>query len=390
MAKRRSEIGKKGKHGREEMEVSLQETTKKRKKNYWIVALVVAVVIIAVVLVYFFFLMETDSVEEEKWLSAASLSNEGYPNETQSYDFTIENPTSEADVYSPLIYGLPSDWDISLPNTISVDGKENIQSQFTVTPHLETAINDTYSFLLNVTSANTQKTYSIEYEITVYRLGYGIELVCYNNSHEAEPGRYTHYAIVVKNMGNGQDSFSFTEVYFPENWTIEYEYNPLVVPGYSSKVVIINITTHSNTSKGRFDVSIIGSSSGGPSASIWLNTSTIRDFETKVIDKSHRVQCDYIGTFADGVIFDTSLAYVGDNSDWPKAESFGGHSYGPLKVAMSSEATATGYTTVIIGFNEGLMGMKAGETRVVRVSPQRGYNDGLWRIFEITVLSIDN
>jgi hypothetical protein len=389
MAKRRSEIGKKGKHGREEMEISLQETTRKRKKNYWIVALVAAVLIVAVLLVYFFLFLESDSEEEEQWLSASSLTNEGYPNETQSYDFTIENPTSKADVYSPLIYGLPSDWEISLPNTITVNSKQNIQSQFTITPSLDTAINDTYPFLLNVTSANTQKTYSIEYQLTVYRLGYGIDLVCYNNTHEAEPGRYTHYALIVKNTGNGQDSISFTEQFVPENWTIDYEFNPVVVPGYSSKVVILNFTTHSNTSKGRFDVSIIGTSSGGPSASLWLNTSTTRDFETKVIGKSHRVQCDYIGTFTDGVIFDTSIEYVGDNSEWPKEEAIK-HDYGPLKVAMSSEATTTGYTTVIIGFNEGLLGMKAGETRVVRVSPQRGYNDGLWRIFEITVVSIDN
>lgn len=390
MAKRRSEIGKKGKHGREGMEISLQETTKKRKKNYWMVALVVVVLIVAIVLVYFFFLMESESEEEDKWLSATTLDNEGYPNETQSYDFTIENPTSETDIYSPLIYGLPSDWDISLPNTISVNSTEIKQSQFTVIPPLETAINDTYNFLLNVTSANTQKTYSIEYQLTVFRLGYGIEMVCYNNSHEAEPGRYTHYAIVVKNTQNGQDSVSFTEEYFPENWIIEYEFDPVIVPGYSSKVVIVNITTHTNTSKGRFDVSIIGTSSGGPSASVWLNTSTTREFDTKVIGKNHRLQANYIGTFADSVIFDTSFAYVGNNSDWPKTDSFGGHSYGPLKVAMSSEAAETGYTTVIIGFNEGLMGMKAGETRVVRVSPERGYNDGLWRIFEITVVSIDN
>ncbi len=390
MAKRRSEIGKKGKHGREGMEISLQETTKKRKKNYWMVVLVAVVLIVAIVLVYFFFLIETESEEEEKWLSATSLDNEGYPNETQGYDFTIENPASEADVYSPLIYGLPLDWDISLPNTISVNSTEMKQSQFTVTPPLETAINDTYNFLLNVTSANTQKTYTIEYELTVYRLGYGIELVCYNNSHEAEPGRYTHYAIVVNNTQNGQDSVSLTQEFLPENWTIEYEFNPVIVSGYGSKVVIVNITTHSNTSKGRFDISIIGTSSGGPIASVWLNTSTTREFGTKVIGKNHRVQANYIGTFSDGVIFDTSFEYVANNTDWPKGEKFGGHSYGPLKVAMSSEAAETGYTTVILGFNEGLMGMKVGETRVVRVSPGKGYDDGLWRIFEISVVSIDN
>jgi hypothetical protein len=389
MAKRRSEIGKKGKHGREGMEISLQETTKKRKKNYWMVVLVVVVLIVAIVMVYFFFLLEPESEEEEKWLSATSLANEGYPNETHNYDFTIENPTSETDIYSPMIYGLPSDWDISLPNTISLNSTEIKDNQFTITPPLETAINNTYDFLLNVTSANTQKTYSIEYQLTVYRLGYGIELVSYNNSHEAEPGRYTQYAIVVRNTGNGQDSVSLTQEFLPENWNIEYEFNPVIVSGYGSKAVIVNITTHTNTSKGRFDVSIIGTSSGGPSASVWLNTSTTREFGTEVIGKNHRVQSNYIGTFTDAVIFDTSFEYVGNNPDWPKTKPIE-HSFGPLKVAMSSEATATGYTTVIVGFNEGLLGMKVGETRVVRVSPGKGYDDGLWRIFEISVVSIDN
>jgi FKBP-type peptidyl-prolyl cis-trans isomerase 2 len=108
-----------------------------------------------------------------------------------------------------------------------------------------------------------------------------------------------------------------------------------------------------------------------------------------VIGKNHRVQSNYIGTFTDAVIFDTSFEYVGNNPDWPKTKPIE-HSFGPLKVAMSSEATATGYTTVIVGFNEGLLGMKVGETRVVRVSPGKGYDDGLWRIFEISVVSIDN
>lgn len=389
MAKRRTEIGKVGKHGREGIEVSLQEATKKRKKKFWLVVLAVVILVAVIAFVYVFIFTEQESEDETSWLSASSLGNEGYPNETLTYSFTIENPTSEADIYSPLISGLPLDWEISLPNTISVNGSDSIQSHFSVIPPLKSAVNNTYHFMLNVTSANTQKTYSIQYQMTVYRLGYGIELLCYNNTHDAEPGRYTHYAIVINNTGNGQDSISFSHYYLPQNWTIKYEYDPVTLSGYGSKIVIVNITTHANTTKGRFDIQIIATSSGGPIASVWLNTSTTREFSSKVIGKTHRVQANYIGSYPDGLIFDTSFAYVANNNDWPKEKTIE-HSFGPLKVAMSSEAVQSGYTTVVKGFNEGLMGMKAGETRVVRVPPEKGYNDGLWRIFEISVVSIDN
>ena len=47
------------------------------------------------------------------------------------------------------------------------------------------------------------------------------------------------------------------------------------------------------------------------------------------------------------------------------------------------------YVLVIEGFWEEIIGMKENETRVVRVPPEKAYDDGRWWIFEIILVSID-
>ncbi|UCE36011.1 MAG: FKBP-type peptidyl-prolyl cis-trans isomerase [Thermoplasmata archaeon] len=324
---------------------------------------------------------------------------QGYPDEELFYNFTINNPENEDDVFSPQISGLPSDWIISMPTTISVDGDKSNKTGFSITPSLETAVNKTYIFMLNIASANTQDTYIIGFKLTVFRLSYGVALLCYNNSHDADSGRSTYYAIVVNNTGNGEDTISFSHEFLPSNWIISFEYNPIIVDGYSSEVVIINITTHPGTSKGRFDVKITATSSGGPTACIWLNTSTIKDFEFRVVMDGDKIQVNYIGTLVDGSILNTSYSEVANNDDYPKSEFFTlWPSYSPLKVqvgAMDPEPSDE-YMTVIEGFWEAVLGLKVNETTVVRIPPEKGYNYpgyplyGETLIFEITVVSIDN
>ncbi|UCE38124.1 MAG: FKBP-type peptidyl-prolyl cis-trans isomerase [Thermoplasmata archaeon] len=388
MAKRRSTIGKKGKHGREGVDISLAETMKRRKRKILSVVLVIVIVVAILASVYYFFFLSKESDDDVDVLTSSSKHLQGYPNDTISYTYTIHNPSSKSDVFSPMLFGLPSDWTIIMPNTISVKGKESKQEQFSVIPKLETAVNNTYPFKLNVTSANTQKTSSVDFEITVYRLNYGVELVCYNTTHDADPGRNVLYGILVRNTGNGEDSFSFSYKHLPPNWTISFEFDQIVIPGYGSKSVIVNISTHINTSKGRYDMDIMTTSSGGPTASIWLNTSTVKDFDARTIKEGDRIQVNYIGYFPDGVVFDTSYAYVANNTNWSKTPGFTRTEFSPLKVATTTREGD--YTTVVIGFKEGLMGLKVGESNVVRVPPEKAYGDGLWRIFEIDIVSIDN
>ncbi len=501
MAKRRSEIGKKGKHGREGVDVSLTETAKRRRRATLMVATIIMVLIIILASVYYFLLPSEETEEEGAVLTADSTGMSGYPNQTITFEFTLYNPDKEADTFWPRVLGLPSDWEISLPNTISLDIKEEKSQEFSIIPSLATAENRTYSFMLNVTSANTQHTYTLDYEITVFRLDiylgltsdtltiggnpgdnltfdialfnppiaadefilsiyglpsdweyfypsnisinaseskdetfsiipspstalnktysftfnatsqstpytyslqynltifrtYNVELIAYNNSHDADPGRFTNYVILVKNNGNAEDtiSFSYNGSQLPANWSLSFEFDSMDIPAFGSEVMICNITTSSTTSQGRYDIDIIGQGGNKATDSVRLNTTLTLDFDAETVSVGNKTQIDYIGIFPDGRIFDTSESDAAYNDNLPKIDGFSVRPpYSPLKtyIGPSDPDTGDDYIQVYPGFWEGAVGMKAGETKVVRLPSEKGDNDGLVRLFEITLVSID-
>jgi len=74
------------------------------------------------------------------------------------------------------------------------------------------------------------------------------------------------------------------------------------------------------------------------------------------------VLVDYVGTFDDGEMFDTSI-----KAEAEKTEMFDPRrTYEPLQVIM-------GQNQVIPGFEEGLMGMKVGESKTVSIAPEKAY-----------------
>jgi hypothetical protein len=82
------------------------------------------------------------------------------------------------------------------------------------------------------------------------------------------------------------------------------------------------------------------------------------------------VTVDYIGTFENGLVFDTSLASVGeDNASHPKAFTFSWReSWQPLTFAVGKEPPA-----VIRGFELGVQGLSVGDTRRISIPPDLGY-----------------
>lgn len=405
MAKRRAAMGKKGKHSRDGLILSKEFPERKRRKKrlaiITVIIMVLAVILASLLYIYF---QDTETKKEKDVLSTDTPHSGGNPNEGISFSFTIYNPDKEPDRFSPLISGLPPSWTITLPDTISVEGKETIEKEFTITPAPTNALNKTYPFMLNLTSRNTQHTYTLEYELTIFHTVWGIEISCYNNSHHADPGRPTYYAIIVKNTGNGNDTvdMSYNESQLPKNWTLSFEFDQLDIPVISSRVVICEITTHEDTPKGRYDIDIYATSLNDDRVSVRVNTSLIKDFDDRTAIHEDLAQVNYIGTLTDGLIFDTSIFEIANNSDYPKGGDFnfrGEESYMPLKMYVGGPDPDTGdlYGDLIDGFWEGVIGMKANETKVVRIPPEKGYykfpEHGLYGktlIFEITLVSIDS
>jgi peptidylprolyl isomerase len=84
------------------------------------------------------------------------------------------------------------------------------------------------------------------------------------------------------------------------------------------------------------------------------------------------IEVDYIGRLADGRVFDTSIWSVASNNAlYPKSLSFTERpesQYTPLSFTV-------GAGLVITGFDQGVLGMVVGQTKVIEVSPSEGYGE---------------
>lgn len=83
------------------------------------------------------------------------------------------------------------------------------------------------------------------------------------------------------------------------------------------------------------------------------------------------VQVDYIGTFENDLVFDTSLVSVAtDNASYPKAFAFS------WRGTWDHLSFTIGTGTVVPGFDLGVQGMAEGESKTVAIPPAQGYGPG--------------
>ena len=83
------------------------------------------------------------------------------------------------------------------------------------------------------------------------------------------------------------------------------------------------------------------------------------------------VDVNYIGTFEDGLVFDTNLESVAvDNASYPKALAFSWHS------SWTTLTFGIGQGRVVKGFDTGVQGMAAGDAKTFVVPPELGYGPG--------------
>ena len=80
----------------------------------------------------------------------------------------------------------------------------------------------------------------------------------------------------------------------------------------------------------------------------------------KTVKKGDTISVDYTGSLEDGKVFDTNIESVAKQHDIIKPE------YVPLKFKV-------GEPGMIEGFDEGVVGMKVGETKTLTIKPEKAY-----------------
>ncbi len=104
---------------------------------------------------------------------------------------------------------------------------------------------------------------------------------------------------------------------------------------------------------------------------VYVDEHYLQSDETKVA-YGDKVTVDYTGTYyafygeANAVVFDTSIASVGNNDDIAKANSFSKSSYSTLSVTVGSNGA-------LKGFENALVGHKIGDTFTVKIPAGEGY-----------------
>lgn len=100
---------------------------------------------------------------------------------------------------------------------------------------------------------------------------------------------------------------------------------------------------------------------GTPSA----DTSSSKTAEARVVKGGDTVAVDYVGKLEDGTLFDTSVKSEAEKAGKLNA----GRDYSPLLFTV-------GAGQMIKGFDAGVVGMKVGEKKTLKIAPQDAYGTG--------------
>jgi len=95
----------------------------------------------------------------------------------------------------------------------------------------------------------------------------------------------------------------------------------------------------------------------------------------RTVQTGDKISVDYIGSLEDGSVFDTSIESVAKENNLFSP----GREYKPLELTV-------GKGEVIRGFDEGVVGMKPGESRTLTIPPESGYgltNPGMIQTYPV-------
>lgn len=215
-----------------------------------------------------------------------------------------------------------------------------------------------------------------------------LELAMLHEGYVIAPDGNLSVALLVKNVGGTRANVTFTVHGLPEGIGARMERARVGVSAGEWIPVILSLTAR-GASVGVANATLTAKdAASGASATLdWRFR--VQDVGREAADaETHpRVQVTYVGLYANGAVFDTDLSLPRNIRVFPGQDR---PNFEPLKVYLGDDPSAgAGYTTVIPGFRDAVLGLRVGETRTVRLDPAEAYADGHVRLFEVTLLAID-
>lgn len=210
------------------------------------------------------------------------------------------------------------------------------------------------------------------------------ELKTYHASLDVAPGGEVSTPLYVRNVGGDRLSVNLSGT-GANGVTVDFPRVPGVLSDGQAGVAILRIKAPEGYTGGGVDVTASGP---GGQATAHFDVKPLQASGNAAGPEHGAVQAFYLGLYDNGVTFDTTMTGLAAKG-FPMPYGFQEHPQ-PLKVWVGSGSSPPDYTPVIPGFASGIVGLHAGETRTVRLTSDEGYHDGYFRLFEMTVKSVDS
>lgn len=211
-------------------------------------------------------------------------------------------------------------------------------------------------------------------------------LKAFHASLDVAPGGEVSTPLLVRNAGGGRLSVEMRGN-GTQGLEVDFPHTPGPLSDGQTGVAILRVKAPSGFTGGA--VEVIASGPGG-NATAHLDLKPLAATGNAAGPEHGAVKALYLGLYDNGVVFDTTLTGLAEQG-FAMPVGFGEHPQ-PFQAWVGPESATPppGYSPVIPGFASGIVGLHAGETRTVRLSSEEGYRDGFYRVFEMTVKSVDS
>ncbi len=200
---------------------------------------------------------------------------------------------------------------------------------------------------------------------------------------------FTNFMLKVENSGTIEDVYKLSITNLDNRLKIGFNKNDFKLNPTKSALVIVNVTT-THQQKYRLptpiDIKLISGYTKSVLDSVQIDLTVEALNQDQMVKDGDKVQGYYTGAFyINASLFDYSLKNP-ENQD-------------PLAVSLANDIQmdkfeSKQYTTVIVGFKNGVIGMLPGETHVIVIPPDLGYPSshelgGTTLVFEVYLISND-